>query len=81
MATVRPRVVAVQAMLDGNSAFGRKAVTDKYGRKIKHEIKEDLSKFYDIEDGEEDVAPSGKISKEKKAQKADEAERLVQPGV
>ena len=37
-------------MLDASGAFGRKAVTDKYGRKVKHEIKEDLSKFYDIED-------------------------------
>ena len=44
----------MQAMLEENSAFGRKAVTDKYGRKVKHEIKEDLSKFYDIDDGEDD---------------------------
>jgi hypothetical protein len=48
------RFRGAQALLEENSAFGRKAVTDKYGRKVKHEIKEDLGKFYDIDDGEEE---------------------------
>ena len=67
-----------QAMLDASGAFGRKAVTDKYGRKVKHEIKEDLSKFYDIEDdvdaGHSQTQPSqsrgaGKVAHKTKTDK------------
>jgi hypothetical protein len=35
-------------MLDPKSSFGKQAVSDKYGRKVKHSLKEDLSRFYDI---------------------------------
>ena len=65
-------------MLDASGAFGRKAVTDKYGRKVKHEIKEDLSKFYDIEDdvdaGDSQAQPSqsrgaGKVAQKSKTDK------------
>jgi hypothetical protein len=40
------------AMLDNDSSFARKAITDKYGRKVKHEIKEDLGRFYEIDEEE-----------------------------
>lgn len=53
-------------MLEENSAFGRKAVTDKYGRRVKHEIKEDLSKFYDIEDNDDAAAAANEQAAEKK---------------
>ena len=65
-------------MLDASGAFGRKAVTDKYGRKVKHKIKEDLSKFYDIEDdvdaGNSQAQPSqsrgaGKVAQKSKTDK------------
>ena len=42
-----------KAMFDSTSKFARKSVTDKYGRPVKHDIKEDLSKFYDFEEEEE----------------------------
>eukprot|EP00961_Rhodomonas_salina_P124859 1682832-Rhodomonas_salina.1 len=58
-----------KAMLDTNSSFGRKSITDKYGRKVKHEIKEDLGQFYDIDDEEEEKEKvqkkSGKEGKSK----------------
>ncbi len=68
-------------MLAENSAFGRKAVTDKYGRKVKHEIKEDLGKFYDIADGEEESGPAGEeiAAGKKKGVKASKASGRVCP--
>ena len=71
-----------QALLEENSAFGRKAVTDKYGRKVKHEIKEDLGKFYDIDDGGEEVsAATGAelAAGKKKGGKASKVSACVRP--
>ena len=70
-------------MLAENSAFGRKAVTDKYGRKVKHEIKEDLGKFYDIDDGEEEGGPAGEevAAGKKKGVKTSKASGRVRPAM
>jgi hypothetical protein len=76
------RFRGAQALLEENSAFGRKAVTDKYGRKVKHEIKEDLGKFYDIEDGEEEEsAATGAepAAGKKKGSKASKVSAFVCP--
>jgi hypothetical protein len=63
------------AMLDDEGSFARKAITDKYGRKVKHEIKEDMGRFYEMEEEEgseneeenkEDVPSSNKKDKSSK---------------
>jgi hypothetical protein len=76
------RFRGAQALLEENSAFGRKAVTDKYGRKVKHEIKEDLGKFYDIDDGEEEesAATGAELADgKKKGGKAGKVSAFVRP--
>ncbi|EKX54801.1 hypothetical protein GUITHDRAFT_99451 [Guillardia theta CCMP2712] len=66
-----------KSLLDENSSFSRKTVIDKYGRKVKHESKEDLKRFYHMdeedEEGEErgdsDGENAGKAVQEKKGGK------------
>ena len=65
-----------KAMLDSNSSFARKSVTDKYGRPIKHNIKEDLSKFYEL-DEDEAVSETGNESLKDADDSSSEEEETV----
>ncbi|KXN72798.1 hypothetical protein CONCODRAFT_32445, partial [Conidiobolus coronatus NRRL 28638] len=42
-----------KAMLKNDKEFGDRAKVDQYGRKVKSTVKQDLSKFYELEDDEE----------------------------
>jgi len=67
-------------MLDPKSSFGKQAVSDKYGRKVKHSLKEDLSRFYDIREdvGEEnDHALAERLGKTDAKDDTQEAEKSV----